>query len=246
MDITMLKDISKVTTAPGIEFLALGGEIKVANQLLGALAGGVTYISRKGNKTWMPYLDVYPDIGIDYEYASFYHANKEPNRFYNLTEAMKAYNETVLANASKTGDIEGAESCLLRNIPKESPDLKLGWVKGEGYRSKSESVIILTSKPSQEDPKKNTVLLLKGCQMAVVEDVPINERFRCLDFDSVKPKFNITDVQEALNQFAIKAKGEVVYGTDEIESQLRQGGSPIAIENMFVSPQQSKPEERDR
>lgn len=234
MDITMLNDISRETTAPGRKFLALGGEIELGKKLLGALASGVTYISQNRSTTWIPYLDVYPDIGIDNEFASFYYSNKTPTRYTNLSKAMIAYNETVLSNASITANIGGAEKSLLRNIPKESPELELGSVRGEGYRSNAEQVTILTSKPSPENPELNTVLVLKDSKMAVVENVPRDKRFQHLDFDAVKPKFNITDIQDALNQFAIKSKGEVVFGTDEIESQLRQGDSPIAIENIFA------------
>lgn len=235
MKITKLNDIKKPTKYDnGEKFIALGGMIEPGKKLLGALKSGIYYFSGKGTSTSDPYLEVYPEIGIDVTNSMFYNADISANRsFSNLTEAMKAYNETILQNAARTSDIENAEKCLLRNIPKESPDLTFGYIRGISYRSKPDQVTILTSQKSSEDPNQNTVLLLNGCEMAIVEGVTL-DRSGHLDLMSLpRPNFNITDMQEALNQFAIRTKSEVIYGTNEVEAQIKRVPELPAIDNMF-------------
>lgn len=222
MGITKLNDISKVTTASPETFLALAGKINLGNKMLAGLEVGTSTFYGKGRSTSTPYLEVYPDMGIDGSYCSFYGANRENNlRFTNLSEAMKAYNETILAHAQSP---EQAQEYLIRNVPKESPDLKEAYVKSDfSYRPQMKSCMVLSESVSKTNPNENTVLLLdKDEGFAVIEGVT-RDRFGNLDFSNMAlpcSKFDIKDLQEGLDEFAIRSKSEVIYGTNEVKEQI--------------------------
>lgn len=220
MKVKKLNDITKTTKERPETFIALAGEAKIGNKLLSGLEIGTDIIQEyRGGTIIKPYMQVVPDMGIDSNYESFYYAdNNTKEKYFDITTAMSEYNSKVL---SKAQDSKEAEQYLINNIPTKKQELSVGYVEGEGYRSPVESCIILASTESQEQEGEFSTLIYKDGKFSVVDKVK-NNRFGKLDLQSVnRPKFNIDDIQIALDEFAIRTKEETKeHSAEEIKEGL--------------------------
>lgn len=218
----MLNDISKPTNQTSQAFIALAGKIEKGNKMLAGLKIGTSVMSGKGSTTYTPYIEIFKDMTIDHNYIDFYHANKEENqKFSNFSEALKNYNETILG---KVQSPEVAQNYLMRNIVEQDSKIELAHIKSDfSYRPQMRSCYVLTQVSNKENAETKTVVLLdESGKFAVVENVG-KDRFGKLDFSNMalpSSKFDIEDLQEALNQLAIKTKSPVKYGTEEVKSKI--------------------------
>lgn len=210
-----LNDIKKSTKERPDEFLALAGNGELGSKPLAGLKIGSYYESQyRAPDIKHNYIDVMPDLGIDSTYYSFYYSNNEANqRATSFSEAARKYNEVILEK-----DPKEAEEYLIHNIPAQSTELIETYIKGQGYGAKPESCIILNSHESATNPENSIVILYKDGNFAVVDDVK-KDRFG-LDLRSMdRPKFDIKDMQEALNDYASKSKCEVEYSMTSQDSK---------------------------
>lgn len=222
MKVQELNDIRKETKNQPETFVALAGEVSTGNQLLAGLEIGTEVISQYRSPSIIkPYMQVVPDMGIDPNYASFYHAEESTKeKYFDINTAMTKYNDIIL---SKVQDPKEVEQYLIKNIPTQKQELSMGYIKGEGYRSKAESCIILASTKSKEQEGEFSTLIYSNGQFSVMDKVQ-NDRFGTLDLQSVdRPEFKIDNIQEALDEFAIRTKTieEVKeHSAKEIEGNL--------------------------
>jgi len=206
-----LNNIAKPTTAKADEFVLLAGEISNGNKMVGGLKIGQSFEQRKGMHTQIHnYIDVVPDIVIDSNYSSFYHSDgTRDERFTNLSEPLQRYNEVITENATTQ---EIAEQYLIHNIPKRVVELAEGYVRGEGYRAKTELCTILHQEPSKQDIGQFTAILYKGEKFAIVEGLKKDIKGD-LDLRDVKTsQFRIENFQEALDVYRERSKCEILEG----------------------------------
>ncbi len=220
MKVQSLRNSAKETTKEPQTFIALAGEVNTGNELLTGLEIGIDEISQYRQESIIkPYMQVVPDMGIDSEYISFYHADDTTKeKYYNVTAAMTKYNDIIL---DKVQDLEKVEQYLIKNIPPQEQELSMGYIKGEGYRDAPESCMILASVESQQREGEFSALIYRNGKFSVMDNVK-NNRFGSLDLQSVnRPEFNIEDIQEALDEFATRTK-EVSkeHSIEEIENGL--------------------------
>lgn len=214
METIKLNDISKTTTSRANSFIATSGKFEPGKKLDGALAIDTATSYGKGTSETKPYLELYPDIGIDSSYSSFFHADRTNNqRFDSFSDAAKAYNELVL---SKNMDPEEAKKYMLRNVPLESKPMVIEWMRGQGYRASLESCIVLDYGANEATPNENFVLLYKDGKFGVADKVALDGR-GLPDIRDAKVNFK-DDINEVLAEYATKAiDKEFGFKTSEVD-----------------------------
>lgn len=209
-----LNDISRTTTSAPLTFVATSGKFEPGKKLDGALSIGTATTYGKGTSDTKPFLELYPDIGIDSSYSSFFHADRTNNqRFDSFSDAAKAFNELVL---SKNMDPEEAKKYMLRNVPLESKPMVIEWMRGQGYRAKPESCIVLDYEANKNNPEENFVLIYKDGKYGVADKVSLDGRgLPDLRDASVTLK---EDINEVLAEYATKAiDKEFGFKTSEVD-----------------------------
>lgn len=224
-----LKDISLPTTANAYSFMAVAGEIEQGKSLMGALNIGTSYSRMKGDTgTVEPYIELYPEIGIDGSYTSFFHADRSNNeKFSNFSKAIKAYNNNIL---SKTIDPAEAEKYMIRNVPAQSQDLIVEYMRSEFYGGKPESCIVLDYVQSPENENEYFALLYKDGKYGVAENVSLDRRNRPDLREIKRPKFE-EDINQVLSEYVTKSKTEVIFGKNEEEKQEEIIAEQIDVSN---------------
>ena len=229
MVVQRLKNIQKETSEEGDVFLDLAGRKDYKYKILSGLKIGIDSKSQpRLPSIKKPYLEVMPDMNIDRNYSGFYHSdNSENEKYYSLTEALTAYNSSIISNSQNK---EQAQKYLIYNVPSESEELQLNSIRKEGYsKDNLETVIILNLAPSTKNLDKFDVLMFYNGKYGIVKDVSKRKNGELDLLDVEREDFETQDLQEALDVFSEQTQCRIQEGTEKTKIEHKEEAEPEVL-----------------